>query len=146
MYERILVALDGSALAEEVLEQAEAFATRFDSTIVLLRATPLLQSAAVASAPESDPTFVHRTEQQAAAAYLARVGNKLRAKGHAVELRQPEGNPAEQILNQARDAGADLIAIATHGRSGLQRVLLGSVADEVVPKAFCPVLLVRASA
>ena len=144
MYERILVALDGSGLAEEALPHVEALAGKFGSTIVLLRATPLLRSGTVASAPASDPMLVHRTEREGAATYLTEIENRLRASGLAIEVRQPEGDPADQILSHARDSGAGLIAMATHGRSGLQRALLGSVADEVVRKASCPVLLVRA--
>ena len=145
MYERILVPLDGSALAETVLPHAEALAKKYESTIILLRVTPILQSATVASSPPDDPKLVHRTEEQAARAYLGEVENRLREHGCPVEVRLPEGNAAEEILSHAASSGVGLIAMATHGRSGLQRVLLGSVADEVVKKASCPVLLVRAS-
>jgi nucleotide-binding universal stress UspA family protein len=145
MYERILVALDGSALAETVLPHAEALAGKFGSTIVLLQVTPILQSATVAASPPDDPTLVHRIEHQTVAAYLAEVENRLRGHGCTVEVRQKEGDAAEQILSQAAESSVGMIAMATHGRSGLQRVLLGSVADEVVKKAACPVLLVRAS-
>ena len=145
MFERILVPLDGSLLAETVLPHAEALAAKFGSTIVLLQVGPILESATVAASPPDDPTLVHRIEHRTVAAYLAEVENRLRDHGCTIEVRQKEGDAAEQILSQAAESSVGLIAMATHGRSGLQRVLLGSVADEVVKKAACPVLLVRAS-
>jgi len=144
MYERILVALDGSELAEAALPHAEALAGKFGSTIVLLQVGPILQSATVAASPPDDPTLVHRIEHDTVADYLGEVENRLRERGCRVEVRQKEGDASEQILSQAAESSVGLIAMATHGRSGLQRVLLGSVAGDVVNKAVCPVLLVRA--
>jgi nucleotide-binding universal stress UspA family protein len=63
----------------------------------------------------------------------------------SLELQQPEGTAAEMILEHARRMKTDLIALTTHGRSGLGRVVFGSVADEVLRKAPCPVLLVQVS-
>jgi nucleotide-binding universal stress UspA family protein len=60
-----------------------------------------------------------------------------------VSHRLVEGNPPEEILRSADELGADLIVMGTHGRRGLQRLLMGSVAEEVVRKATCPVLTVR---
>jgi nucleotide-binding universal stress UspA family protein len=145
MYQRILVPLDGSALAEQVLQHVEPLAEKFGASIVLLQATQLLSSAQVAAAPPFDPTLVHEEERKTATTYLGEVQSRLQAKGYTVESRQPEGNPAEEIVHHARNVGADLIAMATHGRTGLARVFLGSVAEEVVRKSFCPVLLVRVS-
>lgn len=62
----------------------------------------------------------------------------------AVEHRLEDGDPATGILHAAREAGADLIVMATHGRTGLERLLMGSVAEQVVRKAVCPVLTVKA--
>lgn len=63
--------------------------------------------------------------------------------GLAVEHRLEYGDPAETILSVAQEIGADLIVMGTHGRTGLRRLLMGSVAEKVVRKAFCPVLTVR---
>jgi len=144
MYEQILVALDGSKIAEQVLPHVEALAEKFGSTLLLLRATPLLSSASVAASSPQDPTSVHDAEQQAAESYLSAVVEQLRAKGHTVRPELARGAPAEQIVEHARATGADLIAMTTHGRSGLGRLVFGSVAGEVLPNAPCPVLLVRA--
>jgi nucleotide-binding universal stress UspA family protein len=75
--------------------------------------------------------------------YLNRVKQRLAKDGIDVDTEQPEGRAAEAIVASARKHQADLIAMTTHGRSGLGRALLGSVADEVVRTAPCPVLLVR---
>ncbi len=143
MYERILAALDGSELSERVLPYVEALAEKFGSTIVLLRANPVLSASAVAASPPQDPTMVHRAEEQAAESYLSAVAAQLRAKGHRVEVELPIGKPAEQIIERARATGVDLIAMTTHGRGGLGRLVFGSVANEVLQQAPCPVLTVR---
>jgi nucleotide-binding universal stress UspA family protein len=61
-----------------------------------------------------------------------------------VEHRLEEGDPATQILRVAQETGCDLIALGTHGRTGLDRLLMGSVAEQVVRRASCPVLTVKA--
>ena len=68
---------------------------------------------------------------------------RLRAEGYDVEAVEREGEPAQIIDDEAREMGADAIAIGTHGRSGLRRLFLGSVAERVLPAAPCPVLTVR---
>ncbi len=143
MYQRILAALDGSELSERVLPHVEAFAEKFGATIVLLRANPILNASEVAASPRQDPTLVHRLEQQAAEENLTRVAAALRAKGYRVEVELPIGKPAEQIIERAEATGVDLIALTTHGRGGLGRLVFGSVANEVIQKAPCPVLVVR---
>jgi nucleotide-binding universal stress UspA family protein len=64
--------------------------------------------------------------------------------GVEVEYRLTQGEPAREILAEARDCGCDLIVMGTHGRTGLGRLLMGSVAEQVVRKAPCPVLTVKA--
>lgn len=71
------------------------------------------------------------------------VAGHLRGTGLTVETRICEGYPPETIVEEARALGADLIAMGTHGRSGLKRLLLGSTAERVLPAAPCPVLTVR---
>ncbi len=145
MYQRIMAALDGSELSERILPHVEALAEKFAATIVLLRANPTLSASAVAASPPQDPTQVYRAEHQAAESYMSALADRLRASGHRVEVEMPTGSPAEQIVEQARATGVDLIAMTTHGRGGLGRLVFGSVALEVLQKAPCPVLLVRIS-
>ena len=75
--------------------------------------------------------------------YLGTVADRLRGKGRTVTNVQLEGNAAEEILEYARREGIELIAITTHGRGALGRLVFGSVADEVLRKAPCPVLVER---
>jgi nucleotide-binding universal stress UspA family protein len=70
---------------------------------------------------------------------------EMRAEGPGVrvETRLAEGNPAEQIIRLAREVPCELVVMGTHGRTGLGRLLMGSVAEQVVRKAPCPVLTVK---
>src|ERR687886_643980 len=147
MFSRILVALDGSAAAEGILPPVEALADRFGATVILLRAIPALERAVAAQAGIAaglvDPTPVIEQERSEATNYLERVGERLISRGLSVVWQQPEGSASESILEHAQASNADLIALTTHGRGGLGRAVFGSVADEVLRRARCPVLLLR---
>ena len=152
MYRRIVVPLDGSALGERALPHAEAIAERFGAALTLLHATTPPSTIAAAEAAAGvipnvpvtlDPGEIATEEQEEAARYLGGIAERLRARGLAVEIAEPEGDSAAAILAVASEQGADLIAMTTHGHGGLGRLVLGSVADEVARHAPCPVLLVR---
>jgi len=148
-FRRILVPLDGSAVAESVLEHAAGLA-RLDpeGDLVLLQVIQPVtaavwapEAALVASWPTAD--LVRRDEEQARK-YLQAVGGRLEADGLRVRTRvEVADNVASAILEVARAAPADVVALATHGRSGLVRLALGSVADKVVRGSPVPVLLFR---
>jgi nucleotide-binding universal stress UspA family protein len=93
----------------------------------------------------ADATQVAAEDRRGAAAYVQALAERLRAGGLSVEVAEPEGEAAAAILAQAHALRADLIAMTTHGLGGLGRALFGSVADEVLRHAPCPVLLVRVS-
>ena len=147
MFSRILVALDGSTAAEEILAHVEALAEKLGATVILLRAIPALERAVAAQAGVAagfvDPTPVIEQERSEATNYLERVGERLISRGLSVVWQQPEGSASEAILEHAQASNADLIALTTHGRGGLGRAVFGSVADEVLRRARCPVLLLR---
>ncbi len=153
MYQRILVALDGSELAESVLPHVEALASKFGSSVVALQAivpaeTIMAETATgltgmPATGPAVDPTPIIEAERRIAAEYLAGVSGRLRGAGLTVETEIAEGNAPDAIVEAARAHRADLIAMTTHGRSGLGRLVFGSVAEGVLHHAPCPVLLVR---
>jgi nucleotide-binding universal stress UspA family protein len=146
MYKRMLVPLDGSELAEAILPFAEQVAGPLDAEVVLLRVIePTSPVELVASAGVVAPdTFTLRDMD--AKRYLAEVERRLSKKGLRVRSRVALGGPpAEEILAAAQATSADLIAMATHGRGGLGRVLLGSVAGAVLQAAEVPVLLIRAT-
>ena len=131
--ERILIPLDGSSLAEAIVPVAEALARDHEAEILLLRALT----------PRGFPDE-EAAAQREAEGYLTRVAADLRTRGvPGVEWKVWYAEPSQAIVDAARDNGIDLITMATHGRSGLDRLRFGSVAERVVRRAPVPVLLVR---
>lgn len=153
MYEHLLVALDGSAAAEAVLDHAVALATAFHSQVTLLQATVSAETLLVETAspnsvgdvaPLVDPTPIVEAERETTAEYLRKVMSQLQNRGvSAVSFEEPEGPPAEAIVTRATELGVSLLLMTTRGRGGLGRLVFGSVADSVLRHAPCPVLLVR---
>lgn len=153
MYENILVALDGSPAAEHVLAHVEALAIAFHSTVTLLRTTVsaetlLAQTGNTGPTLGSASTFVDpgpimEADRTSSVEYLDGLAARLRQHNLSVRTEHPEGSPAEVIVKRAAELGASLIVMTTHGRSGLGRVVFGSVADAVLRHAPCAVLLVR---
>jgi nucleotide-binding universal stress UspA family protein len=148
MYRKILVPLDGSELAEKVLPHAEAIARCMGAEIILFR-NPVYAyetTATIASPYRRAPLPLPDEREEAlkeATAYLNKVKFGLSMRGFHVSTVVKEGAPAEAIILFAREAGVDLIAMSTHGRTGLSRVVFGSVAEEVLRGAGKPVLLIR---
>jgi nucleotide-binding universal stress UspA family protein len=146
MYERVLIPLDGSEAAEAILPFAERIAGPLDAEVVLLSVvepvSPVAQLGA-ASAVGPDALFLRQME---AKRYLAEVAARLEAKGLRVRTALGLGGPAAEIVEVARSERADLIAMTTHGRSGLGRALFGSVAGAVLRAAPIPVLMIRMTA
>lgn len=151
-YARILVALDGSDLAEAILPDVIALARAFGSRITLLDASTPAETIATEEAsggmppvilPGSDPTGLAAAERKDAETYLTTVARRLSDQGLTVDWQQPVDAPAAAIVDLAARLGADLIAMTTHGRGGLKRAILGSVADNVIRHATVPILLRR---
>ena len=154
MYDRILVPLDGSPLAEAALTHGEVLAASLGSQIHLLQVVHLLSQlvglagpsdAGATIPPVNMEVLMETTEREAALAeaYLARIGEGLKAKGLTVSWEVRWGNAAAEIVQCTQDQGIGLIALSTHGRSGLGRLLFGSVAQRVVRDVGVPVLLIR---
>jgi nucleotide-binding universal stress UspA family protein len=153
VYAHLLVALDGSPAAEHALEHAEAIAKAFGSTVTLFRATATAEALMVQTAgagqtvgdigPLIDPTPILEAEREEAVSYLNGVAARLKQYNLTVLTEHFEGPPAEEIVERARALDVSLILMTTHGRSGLARVVFGSVADSVLRHADCPVLLIR---
>jgi nucleotide-binding universal stress UspA family protein len=151
VYQHILVALDGSELAEHILPHVEALATKFGSRVTLLRATESIGTIVAETTPGSvadggayvDPRPILEAEQGEAHSYLAPLAERLKAQGLNVDFEVPEGPASDAILRRAHEMRADLIAMTTHGHGGLGRLVFGSEADRVLRRSACPVLLVR---
>lgn len=143
MYKKILVPLDGSELAEQVLPLVIELASGGNSEIILMRVPDVPIFETMMTVPEFN-TQVREQAERETREYLAQLGSDLSAKGLNVRTHiAQEGAVYFTILQTAKDLGADLIAMSTHGRSGLARLVMGSVADDVVRHADLPVLLVR---
>ncbi len=143
MYRKILVPLDGSKTAEVVLPHAKALALSEGAELILLNvaANPALDFAF------SDPGLAVRAEEDLEAQsekYMKEVEQTLKAEGIRASILLRVGAAANVILGVAEEMQVDLIAMATHGRTGPARWLLGSVADRVVRNSKVPVFLIRA--
>ena len=146
MYERVLIPLDGSKVAEGILPFAENVAGPLDAEVVLLRVVePVSPAEAMASAGVAFPDTLFLRELTAKD-YLAALAKGLETKGLRVRTALRVGAPAAAIVAAAAEEKADLIAMTTHGRSGFRRVLFGSVAESVLRSAEVPVLMMRMAA
>jgi nucleotide-binding universal stress UspA family protein len=138
----LLVPLDGSAFAETALPHATALARTLGSTILLLRAVE--PPIALYTYPEVALVQVSTEEQhREAELYLEEAAQRLRSTGLSVTTVVREGWPADVIAYRGTELGPSLIVMATHGRTGVARLLLGSVALEVVRRSPLPVMLIR---
>jgi nucleotide-binding universal stress UspA family protein len=144
VYKRALVPLDGSVVAETVIPFLLEIAGPLDMEVVLLRVNQPVAPIVIegARSVQVEDLEARRIDAEE---YLGPVAVELRAKGIRVDTRVRRGLPAEEIVAAAKEEGADLIAMSTHGRSGLGRLLFGSVAEAVLRQSDVPVFLMRAS-
>ena len=141
-WKRICCAVDFSMSSRFAMEEAAALARKFQAELTVLHVYELptaVSKSVVASAP-------HKVEE--AVMDLQRKLDVWRADaegmaGLPVCSSVLPGNPADEIIRYARDASVDLLVLATHGRTGLTRLVLGSVAERIVREAPCPVLVER---
>jgi nucleotide-binding universal stress UspA family protein len=131
MYQRLLVPLDGTPTAAVALPPARTLAKAFGAELRLLHVT----TAESATADSKTLTKIQN--------YLARIAQELTQAGLRVRTTVSQGDPADRIVREAGAMRADLIVMATHGRGGLQRVVLGSVAQGVLAHSGVPVMLLR---
>jgi nucleotide-binding universal stress UspA family protein len=146
MFQKILVCLDGSKLAEQILPYAAEQAARFGSSLVLFQVVSLASlptPTGIESVPVAVPNDQLAEAEAAAKDYLEGHAFPLREKGLRVQCVTLIGHPAESIVSYAEENRFDLVALATHGRSGLKRLVFGSVADHVIRKSGLPILLIK---
>jgi nucleotide-binding universal stress UspA family protein len=139
---RVLVPLDGSALAEQILPHACALARLMAAELTLVQAAELALASTELYGSEFDSSFQERVQARAQR-YLDGLAAGLRAEGINVATKVVLGWPAQHILEYAHEHEIDAIALATHGRGGMVRMLLGSVTDKIVRGATAAVLLYR---
>ena len=143
---KALVSLDGSKESEAVIPYIEELASKLEAEIILLH---VLERAQHIRSGSVEDTLIPYTEEEMrplkanAVGYLEKVGNLLKDKGITTSFEVRIGTPTEEIVNLADENSVDLVAIATHGRSGIGRWAFGSVTDRVLHAGNTPLLMVR---
>ena len=145
-FRRALVPLDGSRIAEAVLPVFLPMARPLQIEVALVRVVVPIESAADES-PEAFEAAQRAKEhkRQEAIDYLRVVAAMPLFEGLSVTTSVRAGQAPDQIIDAARESEADLIAMTTHGRTGLRRLLFGSVAEAVLRTSHVPVFVVRAA-
>jgi nucleotide-binding universal stress UspA family protein len=143
MFKKILVPLDGSKMSEAVLPQVRSLAQASQAEVFVIRVTEPLRPSLYPQGVALLETVVRemRAEANAYVHHMATTLSDAGIRAHAEVIDAVD--IANTILGYAEDKSADLIALSTHGRSGMSRWLLGSTADKVTHSASMPVLLVR---
>ena len=141
MYSSILVPLDGSKRAEEILPHVEEMARRYEARIIFLQ---VVEPPAM---PSEGATITYGQEYETirslAEKYLSDLVAVFHSKKIQAEKRLENGHVVRSILRTSESIGADVIAIASHGRGGLTRVFYGSVAASLLQYIDGPLLLIR---
>ncbi|OGN90298.1 MAG: hypothetical protein A2158_06645 [Chloroflexi bacterium RBG_13_46_14] len=156
MFKKILVPLDGSQFASRSLKYAVEIAQRFDAEIILMQVEKLATPVTVSNGPQlgiQSPAAAKIAVQIAldedkrniakARRYLSRKVREIKGKKIVCSYHVNIGNPAESIILYARKKKIDLIIMTSHGKSGIVRAVMGSIADEVVRNSGKPVLVIR---
>jgi nucleotide-binding universal stress UspA family protein len=133
---RIMVPLDGSALAERALPLAAALAGEWQAALCLIRVA-LDWSTSEATTPEGRP------DVEAARDYLQRVANRL---GREVEAQVLRGDVVETLVDAVERLSVTDIVMTTHGQTGLTRVIVGGIADALIHRLYCPIVVIPALA
>ena len=146
MYSKILVPLDGSNRAEKILPYVEKLAAAFESKVVFLL---VVESSFIYASPftfysEAGVAIIDREKlREEGKNYLVGLEEEFRSKGIQVKALVYEGPVVQTIIRVAEEEGADLIALASHGRTGMARVFYGSVAAGVLHQVDRPLLIIR---
>ena len=143
MYKNILVPLDGSKRAEAILKHVEELSIRYDSQVVFLQ---VVEPPPLIVGPEGDIALHQREIERWASeaeSYLKAMHGEFQAKGIKAKKFVEHGPVVDVIIKTAEREGVDLIALASHGRSGLSKVFYGSVAAGILQRIDRPLLLVR---
>ena len=146
MFHKILVPLDGSALAEKALPYATSLAQKYGAEIILVQALPPMPTLAVAEYGHVpfDYGLILDREEARANEYLGGIKEQLLAEEVPTRIAVlKDRSVAEAIVDTAVQEGVELIVKTTHGRSGFSRWVYGSVATKVLQQAPCPVFLIR---
>ena len=149
MYERILAPIDGSETSQSAFEFALSIARENGAELTPLFVVEV--PIAAYTTPGGDPKYVHEAllkegERLAGEALAAMRRDGVRGTPRVVEVDTPGGSIPERILEEAHAAHCDLVVMGTHGRRGVKRLMLGSVAERFMRMSCCPVLLIPGGA
>jgi nucleotide-binding universal stress UspA family protein len=145
MYQSILIPLDGSKRAERILTHIDPLARHFNSRLILLRVVePDLGGGGTQGTPAEFFLQAYDRNLDDAKAYLSGLQGEFRSRGMQARTLVERGPVVSTIIRIARQEEADLVAMASHGRTGLSRAFYGSVAAGVLHRIDRPLLLVRA--
>jgi nucleotide-binding universal stress UspA family protein len=148
MYKHLLVTLDGTARSEAAVPHAIKVARAMGAEITLLRVVDAVAaewSERGAMGKSQAETTIRSMFADQAQAYLERVAALIERDGIRVHTLVKQGPPARQIITSAHEVDADAIAMSTHSRRGLNRLMFGSVAEQVLHETSLPVILVRSA-
>ena len=154
MFKRLLVPLDGSRFGSRALRYATAVAQHFDAEIILIRVirptTPVIAAEAhgIASPAESEIAVqaaleADKRKTARAKRYLSEKVRIIKSRHTKASYRMAIGDPAQSIMQFSKNENVDLIVMTTHGKSGLRRAVMGSIADVVIRESGKPVLVIR---
>jgi nucleotide-binding universal stress UspA family protein len=148
MFKKILIATDGSELAGRAVAHGLKLAKELKDPVVVVTVTPMWSGLEIAYEAKTTKGNPIERYQESAAAWAQRIldeaGEQAKAAGVSFELvHVPESAPAEGIIATAEKQGCDLIVMASNGRRGLGRLVLGSQANEVLVYSKVPALIVR---
>jgi nucleotide-binding universal stress UspA family protein len=149
MFEKVLVCLDGSALAEQILPYIAGDSKKFKKVVLLSVIAPPGVNIPIGVPGETSGRVQTQSmldhvkkELEETPGYLESKAEPLRKMGLKVECVVLEGVPTKAIIDYAHDNDIGLIAIATHGHSGLRHITMGSIAEYILKHAGLPVLMV----
>ena len=151
MGEKILVPLDGSKIGEAALPEIEKLVAKLlpegKVEVTFIQVMPSLSHYVVAGEASARIPYTEQEMEQMkkkASQYLRKAGEPLKKRGASVKVRVEVGHAADEIIKAADEVHADIIAMSSHGRSGLSRWAFGSVTDRVLRGGSKPVLVVKA--
>lgn len=137
---KILVAHDGSAHADKALQEASRMALQMAAEVTIITVAPDL---CLTEVSDSECKLITESLYSEAEGSMKKVLAKLATKGVKAEVVIKDGHPAEKIIDTAKEIGADLIVVGSHGRHGAKRFFLGSVSSKIVEHAPCHVLVIK---
>ena len=136
-WKKVVVGTDGSRFSRVAVDKAISFAQSYGGGLLVISVVDV-PAELYAEAPKAVEDMIRKAKE-----YTAAVRQQAEQAGIPVETYVGEAEADEAILNLARDQAADVIVVGSHGRTGLRRLLMGSVTEKVIGSASCPVLVVR---